>query len=135
MTKNICSFPPTLGSPSSYMTLQLLPSEFPYIRGICIFFFISVDSLRCTLLRLLIYSHIPTSPTLQLLSADAHTAPYLYLDKFGGLPSTPTQPSPCSLHCEKRLAVFPSPAGTSLTSYHTLPGREKFNYSRPLRVW
>ncbi len=27
----ICSFPHILGSPSSYMTLQLLPSEFPYI--------------------------------------------------------------------------------------------------------
>jgi hypothetical protein len=29
----ICSFPLILGSPSSYMTLQLLHSEFPYIRG------------------------------------------------------------------------------------------------------
>jgi hypothetical protein len=28
---NICSFPHILGSPSSYMTLQLLHSEFPYI--------------------------------------------------------------------------------------------------------
>jgi hypothetical protein len=28
---NICAFPHLLGSPSSYMTLQLLHSEFPYI--------------------------------------------------------------------------------------------------------
>ncbi len=27
----ICAFPHILGSPSSYMTLQLLHSEFPYI--------------------------------------------------------------------------------------------------------
>jgi hypothetical protein len=30
---NICGFPHILGSPSSYMTLQPLPSKFPYIRG------------------------------------------------------------------------------------------------------
>ncbi len=29
---NICAFPHILGSPSSYMTLQLLHSEFPYIQ-------------------------------------------------------------------------------------------------------
>ncbi len=29
---NICAFPHILGSPSSYMTLQPLPSEFPYIQ-------------------------------------------------------------------------------------------------------
>ncbi len=28
---NICAFPHILGSPSSYMTLQLLHSELPYI--------------------------------------------------------------------------------------------------------
>jgi hypothetical protein len=28
---SICAFPHILGSPSSYMTLQLLHSEFPYI--------------------------------------------------------------------------------------------------------
>jgi hypothetical protein len=28
---NICAFPQILGSPSSYMTLQLLHSKFPYI--------------------------------------------------------------------------------------------------------
>ncbi len=39
MTK-ICVFPHILGSPSSYMTLQLLPSKFPYIWGK--FFAISV---------------------------------------------------------------------------------------------
>jgi hypothetical protein len=27
----ICAFPHILGSPSSYMTLQRIPSEFPYI--------------------------------------------------------------------------------------------------------
>ncbi len=31
---NICAFPHLLGSPSLYMTLQLLQSEFPYIWGI-----------------------------------------------------------------------------------------------------
>ncbi len=30
---NICTFPHVLGSPSSYMTLQLLHFEFPYIWG------------------------------------------------------------------------------------------------------
>ncbi len=30
---NICAFPHTLGSPSSYMTLQPIPSEFPYRWG------------------------------------------------------------------------------------------------------
>ncbi len=30
---NICAFPHILGSPSSYMTLQLIHSEFPYIWG------------------------------------------------------------------------------------------------------
>jgi hypothetical protein len=30
---NICAFPHILGSPYSYMTLQLLHSEFPYILG------------------------------------------------------------------------------------------------------
>ncbi len=29
--ENICAFPHILGNPSSYMTLQLLHSEFPYI--------------------------------------------------------------------------------------------------------
>ncbi len=38
------------------------------------------------------------------------------------------------LHCKKRLAVFPSPAGMSLHD-QTLPGREYLNYSRPGRVW
>ncbi len=40
---NICAFPHILGSPSSYMTLQLLHSEFPYIQyeENLIFFFIS----------------------------------------------------------------------------------------------
>jgi hypothetical protein len=30
---NICAFPHILGSPSSYLTLQLLHFEFPYILG------------------------------------------------------------------------------------------------------
>jgi hypothetical protein len=30
-TVSICAFPHILGSPSSYITLQLLHSEFPYI--------------------------------------------------------------------------------------------------------
>ncbi len=33
MWGNICAFPHILGSPSSYMTLQLLHSEFPHIWG------------------------------------------------------------------------------------------------------
>ncbi len=33
MWGNICAFPHILGSPSLYMTLQLLYSEFPYIWG------------------------------------------------------------------------------------------------------
>ncbi len=31
MMKNICAFTHIIGSPSSYMTLHLIPSEFPYI--------------------------------------------------------------------------------------------------------
>jgi hypothetical protein len=30
---NICAFPHILGSPSSCMTLQLIPSEFPYLEN------------------------------------------------------------------------------------------------------
>jgi hypothetical protein len=36
------------------------------------------------------------------------------------------------VHCKKRLAFFPSPAGMSLTK---LSNREKFNDSRPGRLW
>ncbi len=36
---NICAFPHVLGSPISYMTLQLLHSEFPYIWGKFYFIF------------------------------------------------------------------------------------------------
>ncbi len=36
---NKCAFPHILGSPSSYMTLQLLHSEFPYMCGIFDFLF------------------------------------------------------------------------------------------------
>jgi hypothetical protein len=32
MWLNICEFPHKLGSPSSYMTLQPILSEFPYVR-------------------------------------------------------------------------------------------------------
>ncbi len=39
---NICAFPHILGILSKSMTLQPLPSEFPYIWGKFIFFFISV---------------------------------------------------------------------------------------------
>jgi hypothetical protein len=35
----ICSFPHILGSPSSYMTLQPIPSELPYKRGKSYFLF------------------------------------------------------------------------------------------------
>ncbi len=40
---NICAFPHILGSHSSYMTLKLLHSEFPYIWGKLDILFISVD--------------------------------------------------------------------------------------------
>ena len=46
---NICTFPHILGSPFSYrycLTLQLIPSEFPYIWENFLFFFISVKSGR-----------------------------------------------------------------------------------------
>ncbi len=39
---NNCAFPHTLGSPSSYMTSQPIPSEFSYIWGQFFSFFISV---------------------------------------------------------------------------------------------
>ncbi len=37
------------------------------------------------------------------------------------------------LHCKKELAIFPSPAGMSLTKLSL--GGKKLNYSRPGRVW
>ncbi len=37
------------------------------------------------------------------------------------------------IHCKKELAIFPSPAGMSLTKL-SLAGK-KLNYSRPGRVW
>jgi hypothetical protein len=36
-------------------------------------------------------------------------------------------------HCKKELAIFPSPAGMSLTKLSL--GGKKLNYSRPGRVW
>ncbi len=48
------------------------------------------------------------------------------------------------VHCKKRLSVFPSPAGISLTNFslegnnfiYSRPGRVQLvNYSRPGRVW
>jgi hypothetical protein len=36
------------------------------------------------------------------------------------------------LHCKKELAIFPSPAGMSLTKLSL--GGKKLNYSRPGRV-
>ncbi len=42
MVKNVCAFPHILGRHSSYMTLHPIPSEYPYIWGNFIFFFISV---------------------------------------------------------------------------------------------
>ncbi len=37
------------------------------------------------------------------------------------------------IHCKKELAIFPSPAGMSLTKLSL--GGKKLNYSRPGRVW
>jgi hypothetical protein len=37
------------------------------------------------------------------------------------------------MHCKKELAIFPSPAGMSLTKLSL--GGKKLNYSRPGRVW
>ncbi len=42
--ENICTFPHMLGSPSSYMTLHPIPSEFPYISGKFSFLFIRVGN-------------------------------------------------------------------------------------------
>ncbi len=47
---NICSFPHILGSHSSYMTLQLLHSEFPYMWGKFSFLFY-----QCTLYIYVVY--------------------------------------------------------------------------------
>jgi hypothetical protein len=38
-----------------------------------------------------------------------------------------------TLHCKKRLAIFPSPAGMSLAKLSL--GGNDLNYSRPGRVW
>ncbi len=38
-----------------------------------------------------------------------------------------------SLHCKERLSIFPS--SQSVVKSQTLPGLEKFNNSRPGRVW
>ncbi len=37
--ENICAYPHILGNPSSYLTLHLIPSEFPYIWGKFCFLF------------------------------------------------------------------------------------------------
>ncbi len=37
-----------------------------------------------------------------------------------------------AIHCKKELAIFPSPAGMSLTKLYL--GGKKLNYSRPGRV-
>jgi hypothetical protein len=42
--ENICPFPYILGSPSSYMTLNPIPSEFSYIWGQFCFLFLSMYS-------------------------------------------------------------------------------------------
>ncbi len=44
--KDICAFPHILGSPSSYMTLHLIPSEFPYIWWNSFFLSLSVCKIR-----------------------------------------------------------------------------------------
>ncbi len=44
---NICAFPHILGSSSSYMTVQLLYSEFPYIWGNFDFFSVKSEAARC----------------------------------------------------------------------------------------
>ncbi len=47
--------------------------------------------------------------------------------------AAPTDVLPCwSRHCKKELAIFPSPAGMSLTKLSL--GGKKVNYSRPGRV-
>jgi hypothetical protein len=50
---NICAFPHILGSPSSYMTLQPLPSEFPYTRGKLYFLFYQCNADRKALTHVL----------------------------------------------------------------------------------
>ncbi len=52
MWVNICAFSHILGSPSSYMNLQLLPSEFTLICEKFIFFFISVSALLPVFLKI-----------------------------------------------------------------------------------
>jgi hypothetical protein len=46
MTKNICAIPQILGSPSLFMTLQPILSEYPYICGKFLFLFVSVEWYR-----------------------------------------------------------------------------------------
>jgi hypothetical protein len=52
---NTCAFPHMLGSPSSYMTLQPLLSEFPYIRGKFYFLFYQCVSLLLTWMQAVHY--------------------------------------------------------------------------------
>ncbi len=67
-----------IGSTSSYMSLLLLHSEFPYIWGKFDFLFISVDARQ-----LQSHSNIHSTCTLQLLSDDTNIEPYA--DNLGGL--------------------------------------------------
>jgi len=47
-------------------------------------------------------------------------------------PEVATATSATPIHCKKELAIFPSPAGMSLTKLSL--GGKKLNYSRPGRV-
>jgi hypothetical protein len=95
---NICAFPHILGSPSSYVTLQLLHSEFPYIYGEnFILFFISVCGGKV--------------PLKVQRSADTWAPEHAGGSIMG----------PCST-LYKKLIVFPVPSRD--VTYQTLPGRE-----------
>ncbi len=60
------------------------------------------------------------------------TVTVLFLFSFFNLGCTSYTPFH-TIHCKKELAIFPSPAGMSLTKLSL--GGKKLNYSRPGRVW
>ncbi len=72
--ENICAFPHILGTPSSYMILHPIPSEFPYIWGNFSFFFISVRT-SCTVN---IHSTLTSRPLNKKNKDDLSSAPIQY---------------------------------------------------------
>ncbi len=125
---NNCAFPHILGSPSSYMTLQLLHSEFPYIWGKFYFLFYQCtlfsDGWQIWLLFTLLSSPSYPLPSFVPSSAFLYLLPLPLLSFF--LLSFPFPSRSLSVHrpSPSHLAPFPFtalPLPISLPFLHQSP--------------